>query len=154
MKSTLEIYEAVVPPRGLRGCGILLVAISLIALGAVPGATEELITPRRTLGAFLLTGSFVLAKKGLDLHRDADDLYARYKKADRAEEASRLYRRTNNRDIKSQVSWALSAAFAISGARLLLRGQSEPNSRPGGTWVLSGPAEMRGVELARAWRFF
>ena len=97
-----------------------------------------------------------MAKKGLDLHRDADDLYARYKRAERADEASRLYRRTNNRDIKSQVSWALSAAFAISGARLMLRGKSEQNNRPGGKWVLSGPAEVKGVDLGlvRAWRFF
>ncbi len=144
------------PPRRRRGFGTALVVMSVIALAAVPGATEELITPRRTLGAALLGGSIILAKTGLDLHRDADDLYARYKEADAAEEASRLYRRTNNRDIKSQVSWALSAAFAISGARLLLRGKSEQNNRPGGSWVLSTPAEMRGVdlELARAWRFF
>ena len=144
------------PSLRLRGIGTALVAISVIALGAVSGAAEELITPQRTLGAALLGGSIMLAKKGFDLHRDADDLYARYKKADRADEASRLYRRTNNRDIKSQVSWALSAAFAISGARLLLRGKSEQNNRPGGRWVLLGPVETRrlDLELARAWRFF
>ena len=144
------------PPLRLRGFGTALLAMSVIALTAIPGATEELITPRRTLGAALLGGSIILAKTGLDLHRDADDLYARYKKADRAEEASRLFRRTNNRDIKSQVSWALSAAFAVSGARLLLRGKSEQNNRPGGSWVLSAQPKMRGadLELAHAWRFF
>ena len=143
-------------PHWLRGLGIALVAIPLLLIGAVPGAAEELVSPRRTIGLALLGGSLILAKKGLDLHRDADDLYARYKKADRAEEASRLYRRTNNRDVKSQVSWALSAAFAVSGARLLLSGKGEQNNRPGGSWVLAAPAQARGMdlELARAWRFF
>jgi hypothetical protein len=141
-----------------RGLGSAIVAMAIGVLGAEPGFAEELVSPRRTIGVALLGGSLLLAKKGLDLHRDADELYARYKKADRPEEASRLYRRTNNRDIKSQVSWALSAAFAISGARLLLRGRSasDLNKRSGGSWVFSGPAEVRGVDLglARSWRFF
>ena len=145
-------------PQRLRGLGIALATLALTVLGAVPGFAEELVSPRRALGVALLGGSLLLAKQGVDLHRDADDLYARYKEADRPQEASRLYRRTNNRDIKSQVSWALSAAFAITGARLLWRGRSdsEHKQRPGGSWVLSGPAEIRGVDLglARSWRFF
>ena len=96
-----------------------------------------------------------MAKKGLDLHRDADDLYARYKKADVAEEASHLYSLTNKRDVKSQVSWALSAAFAVSGVRFSLHRSSEQEQRRRTEWFLSALVERRGMELGlgRAWRF-
>ena len=141
-------------PR-LRASRLLVVALALMVISPFQGFADELLTPRRTLGVALLGGSLLLAKNGLDLHRDADDLYDRYKKADRAEEAGRLYRRTNNRDIKSQVSFALSAAFAISGVRLLLRGKSDAEQSPSRGWALAGPgaAGRFDLRLTRSWRF-
>jgi len=77
-------------------------------------------TVRRSLGLAFLGGSAVLAKQGLDFKDEADEFYDRYNKATDPEEIDRLYQRTNNRDVKSQVSWALAAAFAISGVRLVV----------------------------------
>ena len=77
-------------------------------------------TARRSLGIIFIGGSLVLAKQGFSFRDEADELYVKYKKAVSPEEAYRLYKRTKNRDVKSQVSWALAAAFALSGSRLLL----------------------------------
>ena len=62
----------------------------------------------------------VLVKQGLDFKDEADGFFERYKKATDAKEIDRLYQRTNNRDVKSQVSWAMAAAFGVSGLRLIL----------------------------------
>ena len=85
-------------------------------------------TPRRTLGLVFMGGSALLAKQGMDFKADADDFYERYEKATDPTEIDRLYRRTNNRDVKSQVSWALSAAFAVSGLRLVFVGGAETSN--------------------------
>ena len=116
-------------------CGQLLVR---------PAAAEDgqgIITSRRSLGIVFIGGSLFLTKQGFDFRSEADDLYEKYKKAGTAEEADRLYTRTNNRDVKSQVSWALATAFALSGTRLLLakgdssnimaKGVAAPGSKPG-----------------------
>jgi hypothetical protein len=85
---------------------------------------KSFFTARRSLGLFFIGSSLALTKKGFDFHDEADELYARYKRAATPEEADRLYSRTNNRDVKSQVSWALAAAFAVSGVRLLIDSSS------------------------------
>lgn len=103
---------------------VVLALVSVTGIGAVvqPVAAQEdqrFFTARRSLGLLFLGGSAALVKQGIDFNSEADELYARYRAADTAEDADRLYARTNNRDIKSQVSWALAAAFAVSGVRLI-----------------------------------
>jgi hypothetical protein len=74
---------------------------------------------RSSLGIVFLGGSAFMVKQGIDFRNEADDLYSRYQASRIADEADRLYSRTNNRDIKSQVSLAIAGAFAISGVRFL-----------------------------------
>ena len=137
-------------------CGQLLVP---------PAAAEDgqgIITSRRSLGIVFIGGSIFLTKQGFDFRSEADDLYEKYKKAGTAEEAVRLYTRTNNRDVKSQVSWALAAAFALSGTRLLLakgdsskrmaKGVAAPGSKPGFSLEPQIEPQRVGFHLKR--RFF
>ncbi len=112
---------------------VVLSLVAVLGVGGMgkPAAAEEgghFFTARRTLGLVFLGGSAALVKQGIDFHDEADELYARYEMAGTADEADRLYARTNNRDIKAQVSWALAAAFAVSGVRLILQGGSAPHA--------------------------
>ncbi len=75
------------------------------------------------LGIVFLGGSAFMVKQGIDFRNEADDLYSRYQASKIADEADRLYSRTNNRDVKSQVSLAVAGAFAISGFRFLFFGE-------------------------------
>ena len=78
---------------------------------------------RGSLGIVFLGGSAFMVKQGIDFRNEADDLYSRYQASKIADEADRLYSRTNNRDVKSQVSLAIAGAFAISGVRFLFFGE-------------------------------
>lgn len=111
----------------LRGrFSVVLVALLCGGLLGQPTAAEAegFFTARHSLGLAFMGGSAVMCKMGLDYKNDADDFYERYKRASDPIEIDRLYQRTNNRDIKSQISWALAAAFAVSGVRLIF--SSEP----------------------------
>lgn len=113
---------------------IVLPLIATLAMDCVghPAVAEEVqgfFTARRSLGLMFLGGSAVLLKQGIDFHDEADELYALYEAAETPEDADRLYARTNNRDIKSQVSWALAGAFAVSGVRLILRSGTPLSAR-------------------------
>lgn len=117
----------------------VVVLVALLGVGGTfePVAAEEgrsFLASRKSLGFVFLGSSLVLTKQGLDFRDEADKLYARYKIADSPEDADRLYSRTNNRDIKSQVSWALAAAFAVSGARLLLHNGDGASSQQNKSW--------------------
>ena len=98
----------------------LACGISFCASTSLSAAETKFITGRRLMGVAFLGGSALLIKKGCDFHKDADKLYSLYKEADSPEDADRLYNRTTDRDVKSQVSWALAAAFAFSGLRMVL----------------------------------
>lgn len=91
------------------------------------------ITVRRTLGVAFLAGSAMLTSRGFQYKDDADDFYTAYKGATDPVEIDKFYQRTTNRDVKSQVSWALAAAFGITGLRLLITGGPEalPDTAPG-----------------------
>lgn len=111
-----------------------------------------LFTGRRLAGLVLLGGSAALTKKGFDYHRDADELYKLYKESEDPDEAARLYSRTTNRDVKSQMSWAVAVAFAFSSARLLLadRGESYAHRPPpaasrDGNWHLEAQIDPHRV---------
>ncbi len=106
---------------------VVLALVSLTGVGGVvqPVAAEEgksFFTARRSLGLLFLGGSAALVKQGFDFNSEADELYARYQAATDEENASDLYTKTNNKDVKSQVSWALATAFAVSGVRLIWQG--------------------------------
>jgi hypothetical protein len=75
--------------------------------------------------AAYLGGSAVLYDRGRDYREKADGLYARYKQAADPAEIESLYQRTTNQDTKGQVCWALGAALAVNGVRLLLTRESE-----------------------------
>jgi hypothetical protein len=81
-----------------------------------------LITVRRTLGIAFLAGGAALAARGFDYRDEADGFYDDYELATDEAEIEKLYQRTTNRDVKSQVSWALAAAFGITGLRLVFTG--------------------------------
>ena len=92
-------------------------------------------------------GSAALLKQGMDFHDEADELYALYEAAETPEDADRLYARTNNRDIKSQVSWALAGAFAVSGLRLILRSGTPSSARYGRPHTRTEPATYVGPHV-------
>lgn len=81
-----------------------------------------MLTKRRALGVAFLAGGAMLAAKGFDYRDQADAFYDAYETATDATEIDKFYQRTTNRDVKSQVSWALAAACGITGLRLLLTG--------------------------------
>ena len=106
------------------------------ALRAQGMATEEtqaesggFFTTRRTLGVAFLAGSALLAGKGLDFNDEADEFYGSYESATDPAEIEKFYQRTTNRDVKSQVTWALAAAFGITGLRLALTGDEPATAR-------------------------
>ena len=110
-------------------CGKSTAALVVLLCGILAGQPamaegEGFFTSRRSLGMVFLGGSVVLVKQGLDFKDEADGFYDRYKLATDSKEIDRLYQRTNNRDVKSQVSWAMAAAFGVSGLRLILSGGS------------------------------
>lgn len=112
--------------RVLSGLSAVLVAWLAIAPPA-PARAEirEFVTVRRALGLAFVGGSAALAAQGFDYRSEADDFYDAYEVAVDPVEIDRLYQRTTNRDVKAQVSWALAAAFGISGLRLILTGDAE-----------------------------
>jgi len=113
---------------------VILLGVGGALEPAEAGEGQGFFTSRKSLGLAFLGSSLVLTKQGLDFRDEADKLYARYKLADSPEDADRLYARTNNRDIKSQVSWALAAAFAVSGARLLLHSNNDAMQQQRENW--------------------
>ena len=127
---------------------ISFVTLSLVAALAIDGMghtavaeeSQDFFTARRSLGLMFLGGSAALLKQGMDFHDEADELYALYEAAETPEDADRLYARTNNRDIKSQVSWALAGAFAVSGVRLILRSGIPSSARYGRPHTRAEPA--------------
>jgi len=84
---------------------------------------------RKMFGLLFLGTSGYLAKRAQEYHEDADEFYKEYKAVDPSqgltpkeaeEEAERLYKETTREDVKSQISLALSVAFALNGLRLIL----------------------------------
>jgi hypothetical protein len=90
----------------------------------------KLITGRRLAGIGFLLGSAAMAYKGFDFQGEGDKLYKRYEDATDPAEINRLYQRTTNRDVKSQISWAIGAACAVAGVRLIFFGGEEETSLP------------------------
>lgn len=134
------------------------------ALGAASpdrtgGSGGGLVTKRRTLGVAFLAGSAVLAAKGFDYKDQADEFYDLYEAATDAAEIDKFYQRTTNRDVKSQVSWALATAFGITGLRLVFTGGDRyapaavPPSSPFGL-LLVPSATPRTVGLHLQRRFY
>ena len=107
---------------------VLVLFCWLFTSQSVQAEDRNFFTLKRSLGMVFMGSSALLVKKGFDLRKEANHLYGRYEKSSDPVEADQLYRRTTNRDVKSQVSWALGAAFAVSGARLLLSEEREAKS--------------------------
>lgn len=112
---------------------LLFALIGWLAVGGpTPSHAElgDLVTARRALGLAFIGGSAAMTWKGFDLHEEADDFYRGYKSAVDPVEIDKLYQRTTNRDVKAQVSWAMAAAFGISGLRLIIAGDGESAAGP------------------------
>jgi hypothetical protein len=71
------------------------------------------------LGLALTGSGAYFIKRGFDFHDEADALYRRYLDYLNTEEINQLYQRTNKRDLKSRLSWALGAVLAVRGVRIL-----------------------------------
>ena len=116
-----------VPARVRRESSVRIAVLISLFASLVPAdlsankATDQF-TVRRAMGVAFLTGGALLSQKGFDYRDEADAFYANYKEAVDEDEIERFYQRTTNRDVKSQVSWALAAALGINGARLLFTG--------------------------------
>ena len=126
---------------------------------------EGFISFRSSLGIIFLGGSALMVKQGIDFRNEADDLYLRYQTAEIAEEADRLYSRTNNRDVKSQVSLAIAGAFAVSGFRFLFFGEDDNDKANIESWrfvretlgpnvFLDSRATIRGFGVFLGRKFF
>lgn len=105
-----------------------VLAGALLLVSAAPSVeARSFFTARRTFGTLFLAGSVVMAKKAYDFRQDANELYDAYKVARNSDEADVLYRRTSDRDTKSQMSIGLSAVLLASGLRLLLSSGVDDN---------------------------
>ena len=93
--------------------------------GSEADGSGSLVTFRRALGLAFLAGGAALTARGFDYKDEADAFYEAYRAADNQAEIQKLYQRTTNRDVKSQVSWALAAACGATGLRLLFTGGGE-----------------------------
>jgi hypothetical protein len=138
------------PPMGETSMRPVLTAVALAVLLIMPSEPVQAdlgsyVTPRRLVGVVFIGGSAMLAQKGFDLNDEADNFYAAYEQASDSAEIEKLYQRTTNRDVKSQVSWALAAAFGVTGVRLLLTGAPEEPS------MQLGDADQRPTVRA-SWR--
>ena len=137
------------------GAGPLPFAAPLYAPGAPPASLRladgpdegggGFLTKRRGLGVAFLAGGVVMAMKGLDYRDEADAFYDSYKAATEVAEIEKFYQRTTNRDVKSQVSWALAAAFGITGVRLLFTGHDTGTSA---AMSAKGPVQRLSVDAA------
>lgn len=105
--------------------GPLPVADSLPRWTRYEAQRRGFFTIRTVWAAACLGGSAMLYNQGSDYRQKADDLYARYKEAADPTEIESLYQRTTNQDTKGQVCWALGAALAVNGVRLLLTHETE-----------------------------
>jgi hypothetical protein len=103
-----------------------LLAISLLFL-STPLEARSFFTARRTFGVLFLGGSAVMAKRAFDFRRDADDVYELYRIAATADEADDLFRKTQDRDTKSQMAGAISVVMLVAGLRLLLSSGVDDN---------------------------
>ena len=141
---TLIPFSASILFRTLTACialGLLPLAAAAAPNAAPPGSVAAaerpaamqgseadgsgLITFRRALGLAFLAGGAALTARGFDYKDEADAFYEAYKAADNQAEIQKLYQSTTNRDVKSQVSWALAAACGATGLRLLFTGGGE-----------------------------
>ena len=107
-------------------CTVLVLCL----IGAPLTASAQgptIFTPRRTFGVLFIGGSLFMAKKSLDFHGDADDIYEAYRLAGDSDQADRLYERASDRDTKSQMSLGLSLILLAGGLRLLLSSGVDDN---------------------------
>ena len=178
MQTTLSQFDPFAAIRPLAGC-IAFALLPLAAAGSTPDAgtpvrsgsgaaklgarqasapagSRSLITIRRTLGLAFLAGGAALTARGFDYKDEADAFYEAYKAADDEAEIRKLYQRTTNRDVKSQVSWALAAACGITGLRLLFTGDGELRSAsragPSLSLVAAPAPRLVGLRLQRRFR--
>ncbi len=138
-----------------RWLRLWMAALVSVGAGVGPvGADGGWYTTRRAVGTLLLGGSLYLAKQGVDFGEEADDFHAAYRRATDAAEIDRWYQLSNNREIKSQVSWALGAALAVAGVRLLVTpGPEGPPERLAAqrTPWRSGRLELASGPVSQPW---
>ena len=97
---------------------------------------------KRMWGIGLLLCGGGLVYQGFIFKDEADNIYAHYKDTKDPIEADRLFQQTSNRDIKGQVSWALGAAFAVAGLRLILSRNISMYEMPSKSLTLSSSRSL------------
>jgi hypothetical protein len=119
-----------------------------------PAEAKSPFTVRKTFSMLFLGGSGYLGWRAWDYRRDANELYRQYKAATNSEQASALFKRTSDRDTKSQISIVLSAALLVAGLRLILWGGSDKQGEEPAKVVhqkfnfdLSGGPEQKGLRV-------
>jgi hypothetical protein len=129
-------------------------ALLLLLASLIPPSAEAktFFTVRRMFSVLFLGGSGYLALKAWDYRRDANGLYDQYKKATTSEQATTLFKRTSDRDTKSQISIALSAALLVAGLRLILSGESEKQGEEPAKLVHKFNFDLRGRPEQKALR--
>ncbi|MDA0747205.1 MAG: hypothetical protein O2954_11835 [bacterium] len=110
-----------------RFISCLVASALLVFMLAVPVQARSFFTSSRTFGILFLGGSAWMGKKAIDFRRDANVIFDAYKVARTAEEAERLYRRTSDRDTKSQISLGMSLLLLAGGLRLMLSSGVDDN---------------------------
>lgn len=110
----------------------LTLSIVLLTAGFLPPGAEakSLFTVRRTFTVLFLGGSGYLGFRAWDYRRDANRLYKEYKQATTTDQATTLFRRTSDRDTKSQISLVLSGALLVAGLRMVFWGGGDKGEEP------------------------
>lgn len=131
----------------------LSLSLLLLASGLTPPLVEaaSTVTARRTFTVLFLGGSGYLGFKAWDYRRDANRLYSQYKQAGTSDQATTLFRRTSDRDTKSQISMVLSGALLLAGLRLMFWGggdKGEGKAERGIILGVTGQPDRKAVGLA------
>ena len=105
----------------------VVLTICFVNLSASSARAEGLFTVSRTFGVIFVSGGAFMAKRALDFRNDAGDIYDRYLLAASADEAEALFKRSSDRDTKSQMAAGLSIVMLVSGLRLLMASGVDDN---------------------------
>lgn len=106
---------------GHRTVATIVVAAALGCLVAAPAsAGPRWFGVQRLVGAALVVAGGVALQQGFDYRDQSDGFHDRARMATDTAEQARLGELSDNRSVKSQVTWALAGSLALGGVRLLI----------------------------------
>ena len=105
---------------GHRTAACIVMAATLSCLLAAPAsAGPRWFGVQRLVGAALVAAGGVALQQGFDYRDQSDRFHERARLATDTAEQARLSELSDNRSVKSQVTWALAGSLALGGVRLL-----------------------------------